>query len=91
MTISNAAPIVLTDAAKALQINDDIKREVTFYNCARENVQKAMTICVQATVPIERPDDFFAEMVKSDEQMKKIKSVLLKQQNKIDKFEEKKM
>jgi len=90
MTIVNPEPIHLTEEAKKLQINNDIKREVAFYNSARENVQRAMTFCVQAKIPIERPRDFFAEMVKSDEQMRKIKSNLLKQQNKIAKFEEKK-
>ena len=51
---------------------------------------KGMEICVQSRIPIERPDDFFAEMVKSDEHMKKIKGRLLKQRHKIEKFEEKK-
>jgi len=40
---------------------------------------KAMEICVQAKVPIERPTDFFAEMLKTDDHMKKVKSRLLKQ------------
>ena len=90
MTISHPQPIDIPDAAKQLQINNDIKREVAFYNITRENVQKAMRFCVQANVPIERPDDFLAEMVKTDEHMKKVKANLLKQQNKIQKFEEKK-
>ena len=34
---------------------------------------KAMGILVQAKVPIDRPDDYFAEMLKTDEQMKKVK------------------
>jgi rRNA-processing protein EBP2 len=43
----------------------------------RENVKKGMEILVQAKVPISRPDDFFAEMLKSDEHMAKVKSRLL--------------
>jgi len=39
---------------------------------------KAMEVCVQAKVPIDRPDDFFAEMIKSDEHMKLVKGRLLK-------------
>ena len=39
----------------------------------------AMKICVQAKVPIERPDDFLAEMLKSDAQMRKIKAKLVMQ------------
>mmetsp|Transcript_3588 Transcript_3588/g.6093 ORF Transcript_3588/g.6093 Transcript_3588/m.6093 type:complete len:133 (-) Transcript_3588:528-926(-) len=49
-----------------------------------------MKFLIQAKVPISRPDDFFAEMIKSDEHMAKVKSKLLKQQHKIQKFEEKK-
>lgn len=38
-----------------------------------------MEVLVQAGVPIDRPDDYFAEMLKTDEQMKKIKARLMKQ------------
>jgi len=36
----------LSEAAKALSINNEIKREVAFYNLARENVMKGMEILV---------------------------------------------
>lgn len=36
------------------------------YNITRENVKKGMEILIQAKVPISRPDDFFAEMLKTD-------------------------
>jgi len=49
-----------------------------------------MRILVQAQVPISRPDDFFAEMLKTDEHMLKVKGNLLKQQKKMQMFEEKK-
>ena len=45
---------------------------------------------MQAKVPIERPVDFLAEMVKSDDHMRSIKANLLKQQTKMKTFEEKK-
>ena len=54
----------------------------------RENVMKGMEILVQAKVPISRPDDFFAEMLKTDHHMSKVKSRLLQQQHKIENFEE---
>lgn len=56
----------------------------------RENVKKGMEILIQAKIPISRPDDFFAEMLKSDEHMAKVKSKLLQQQVKIQNFEERK-
>ena len=90
MSYTHAKPLQLSEAAKALAINNEIKREVAFYNSARENVQKGMEILVQAKVPIERPDDFFAEMLKTDDQMKKVKQRIMKQQHKIQTFEDKK-
>ena len=75
---------------EALNVHDDIKREIAFYNMTRENVMKGMQILVQAKIPISRPDDFFAEMLKTDEHMGKVKSRLLQQQQKVQTFEEKK-
>ena len=45
------------------------------YSYAMENtfnVMKGMKILVQAKVPISRPDDFFAEMLKTDDHMAKV-------------------
>ena len=90
MSISNEKPCEMAPGAAQLEINDDIKREVLFYNMTRENVMKGMQVMVQAKVPISRPDDFFAEMLKTDDHMVKVKGRLLKQKMKIQKFEEKK-
>lgn len=49
-----------------VDIHDDLKREVAFYDMALESVFKAREQCKKAGVPITRPADFFAEMVKSD-------------------------
>lgn len=78
MTITNGNATKVAEQASSLQINDDIKREIAFYNTTRENVMKGMQILVQAKVPISRPDDFFAEMLKDDAHMAKVKSKLLK-------------
>jgi len=50
----------------AVSIHDDLKREVAFYDCALEAVLEAKEKCQQAGIPFSRPDDFFAEMVKTD-------------------------
>ena len=78
------------EISSELQVKDDIKREVAIYNVTRENVMKGMQFLIQSKVPISRPDDFFAEMLKSDQHMSNVKSRLLKQQVKIKTFEEKK-
>lgn len=49
-----------------LDVHDDLKREVAFYNVALESVKLARTLCGEAGIPFSRPEDFFAEMVKSD-------------------------
>ena len=63
---------------------------ISSYNATRENVMKGMEFLVQSRVPISRPDDFLAEMLKSDAHMASVKSRLLRQQAKIKSFEEKK-
>lgn len=52
--------------ANPLDIHDDLKREVAFYNTALEAVHNARPKLEEANIPFTRPDDFFAEMVKTD-------------------------
>ena len=47
-------------------VHDDLKREVAFYNLALEAVRTAKVKCRDANIPFSRPDDFFAEMIKTD-------------------------
>lgn len=49
-----------------LDIHDDLKREVAFYDLALDAVHEARERCDSQGVPFQRPDDFFAEMVKTD-------------------------
>jgi len=55
-----------------------------------KNVKNGLLLLKQSNVPIERPDDFFAEMLKSDSHMLKVKNKLVKQQVTITGFEERK-
>jgi rRNA-processing protein EBP2 len=71
-------------------VKQEIKREIAFYNTARDNVMQGMRFLIQSKVPIARPDDFLAEMLKTDQHMIDIKQRLLKQQTKIKTFEENK-
>jgi rRNA-processing protein EBP2 len=47
-------------------VHDDLKREVAFYDMALAAAQEAHRKCVEANITFSRPDDFFAEMVKTD-------------------------
>lgn len=58
--------VPLPFAANPLDVHDDLKREVAFYNLALDAVKEARNQCNDTGVPFSRPDDFFAEMVKTD-------------------------
>ena len=49
-----------------LDIHDDLKREVAFYNATLKAVNLAQMRLKDSGILFARPDDFFAEMVKTD-------------------------
>ena len=53
--------------------NDDLTRELEFYRIARTATLTARTLFLKENVPFTRPSDYFAEMVKTDEHMGRIK------------------
>ena len=63
MTIVNDKEVVLPPKA---EVHDDLKWELVFYNLTLENSKKGIEYLLQSGVKIGRPDDFFAEMYKSD-------------------------
>ena len=73
-----------------LNPDDDIKRELIFYNIAKENAIQGMIQLKKLGEKINRPDDYFVEMLKSDEQMLKVKKQIINEQQYIKKFEAKK-
>jgi len=75
---------------KNLNVDDDIKRELIFYNLTLNNSVKGIVKLRENGEKLNRPGDFFAEMVKSDGQMGKIKKQIVSEQQRIKKFEEKK-
>lgn len=64
---SNPLPFgQVTEDGLVIDVHDDLKREVAFYNLALEAVYSARQKCETLKIPFSRPDDFFAEMVKTD-------------------------
>jgi rRNA-processing protein EBP2 len=59
-------PLPFHEKSMRLDVHDDLKRELAFYNMALEAVREAKDRCKAAKVPFTRPDDFFAEMIKTD-------------------------
>lgn len=63
---------------------DDLKREAAFYAATLANAQQAILQFDQARIPYKRPPDFFAEMIKPDSQMQRIKDSLLNEKARMD-------
>ena len=79
-----------TEIPEYLNPDDDIKRELIFYNIAKENAIKGMVELKKLGEKLNRPDDYFVEMLKSDEQMTKVKKLIINEQQYIKRFEAKK-
>lgn len=58
-------------------IYDDTERELAFYKQGLDAVKQSRTTLLKLKIPFARPMDYFAEMIKSDEHMDKLKSKLL--------------
>lgn len=71
-------------------VHDDLKREVALYNNTLSTVRLAKERLKKEGVAYKRPDDYFAEMLKSDAHMAKVKDKLIYEQKKITAVEERK-
>ncbi|GFY41055.1 probable rRNA-processing protein EBP2 [Trichonephila inaurata madagascariensis] len=65
----------------------DFKREMLFYNQALAGANKAIKKLKKMDIPTKRPDDFLAEMAKSDAQMLKVREKLLSKQKAVERIE----
>ncbi|AEO56182.1 hypothetical protein MYCTH_79542 [Thermothelomyces thermophilus ATCC 42464] len=60
-------------------IEDDLQRELAFMNQSLEAARQARTLLRKEGVPFTRPTDYFAETVRSDETMQKVKAKLIEE------------
>ena len=65
-------------------VDDDLTRETFFYERALESANQAVKKLKKLGVPVKRPHDYYAEMVKSDEHMKKVRSELMYEQQQLE-------
>jgi rRNA-processing protein EBP2 len=65
-------------------VDDDLTRETFFYERALESANVAVKKLKKLGVPVKRPDDYYAEMVKSDEHMKRVRSELMYEQQQLE-------
>ena len=70
--------------------DDDLKRETAFYAQAQAAVAEARKRLDGMNVPYLRPDDYYAEMLKSDNHMQRIRDSLLFEERKMAAFERRK-
>lgn len=78
------------EASEILNVHDDLKREMTFYTHALASVKLAKAKLESNQIAYQRPEDYFAEMLKSDAHMAKIKDKLIYEQKKMTAVEERK-
>lgn len=71
--MTTAEPVSIPD------VSDDLNRELAFYAQSLSAVKEARTLLKAEGAPFSRPKDYFAEMVKADEHMAKIKAKLIEE------------
>lgn len=72
-TVVSAEPT----APKIEDISDDLNRELQLYAQSLEAAKRARALLRAEGVPFSRPKDYFAEMVKDDGHMEKVKAKLV--------------
>jgi rRNA-processing protein EBP2 len=71
-----------------VDVNDDLGREMSFYTQGLEAAREAYLTFQARGVPFLRPADYYAEMIKSDTHMLKVKDKLLFQKKMMEESEE---
>ncbi|KAI0683257.1 eukaryotic rRNA processing protein EBP2-domain-containing protein [Cytidiella melzeri] len=72
-----------------VDVDDDLNRELAIYKQALHGAQHAKKLAAKHNLPFTRPADYFAEMVKSDAHMERIRQRLLDEGATIKRSEEK--
>ncbi|GJJ15645.1 hypothetical protein Clacol_009923 [Clathrus columnatus] len=72
-----------------VDVSNDLDRELSFYKQALHCAEAARKLAAEHSLPFTRPSDFFAEMVKSDAHMERIRQRLLDETAQIKRGEDK--
>lgn len=76
------------EPTKVGNVDDDLERELAFYNQALADAKTAIRKLESGGTQWLRPTDYYAEMVKSDDHMAKVKEQLMQEQKLIEAAEE---
>lgn len=82
LVLTSSAPVSVDD------VNLDVERELAFYGQALEAAQEAIRRFEGAGYAWRRPADFYADMVKSDDHMTRVKQQLVHEQKAISEMEQ---
>jgi rRNA-processing protein EBP2 len=74
-TVTSSEPVAIKD------VNDDLSRELAFYKQSLDAAMVGRRQLKKEGVPFSRPNDFFAEMVKTDEHMGKIRAKMVEKES----------
>merc|ERR1719373_486808 len=66
-----------------VDFNDDLAREVQFYERTQDAVEKGMVLLKENETKWKRPPDYYVEMVKSDKHMQRVKGALLQEKKRM--------
>ncbi|EUC47308.1 hypothetical protein COCMIDRAFT_24788 [Bipolaris oryzae ATCC 44560] len=77
LAFSEHQSVTTDEPVEIPDVEDDLNRELAFYKQCLSSVKEARQKLKKEGVPFSRPADYFAEMVKSDEHMGKIKQKLI--------------
>jgi rRNA-processing protein EBP2 len=77
---SHQSIVSATETSESIpDVSDDLQRELAFYSQSLEAVRLGRSRLISEGVPFSRPKDYFAEMVKEDAHMDKIKAKLVEE------------
>jgi len=80
LTVVSSLPTSLS----ITNIEDDLQRELAFYNQAKEAVEHSWKSLKKLGVKMERPEDYFAEMLKSDYHMSNVRGRLIREKRELE-------
>eukprot|EP01135_Chromosphaera_perkinsii_P000745 Nk52_evm33s151 gene=Nk52_evmTU33s151 len=69
-------------------VEDDLKRELAFYNQALEASLSMYEMVEKLGIKAKRPEDYFAEMVKTDNHMRRVRERILDEKKAMDRSEQ---
>lgn len=90
MPFIDTLTITSKQSFESVQHTQDVRRETAFQNVTLGNVIEGYTRLKAMGIPFTRPQDFMAEMMKTDKQMSKIKNKILDEMHKVKAVEQRK-